>query len=61
VLRRSVTVQGLFSFAVNLQPGEPDIILLHVRHRTVVIRRGFDEDLERPTIERVIQSFRFRL
>jgi hypothetical protein len=59
-LRRPVTVQGLFGFAVTLEPGEPDIILLRVRHRTVVIRQGFDEDQERPEIERVIQSFRFR-
>lgn len=59
-LRRPVTVQGLFSFAFGLQPGEPDIILLRVRHRTVVIRRSFDEDQERPVIERVIQSFKFR-
>jgi hypothetical protein len=59
MLRRSVSVQGLFGFAVSLDPGEPDIIVLRVRQRTVVIRRGFDEDQERPVIERVIQSFRF--
>ena len=61
VLRRPVTLQGVFSFAAGLEPGEPDIILLRVGHRTVVIRQGFDQDLEAPPgIERVIQSFRFR-
>jgi hypothetical protein len=44
---------------VGLQPGEPDVILLGVRGRTLVIRRRFDEDQERLEIERVITSFRF--
>jgi hypothetical protein len=45
---------------VGLQPGEPDVILLGVRpHRTLVIQRRFDEDSERPEIERLITSFRF--
>jgi hypothetical protein len=44
---------------VVLQPGEPDVILLGVRHRTLVIRRSFDQDAERPEIERVITSFAF--
>jgi hypothetical protein len=45
---------------VGLEPGEPDVILLGVRpHRTLVIRRAFDNDQVRPEIERVITSFRF--
>jgi hypothetical protein len=44
---------------VVLQPGEPDVILLGVRHRTLVIRRSFDQDAKRPEIERVTTSFAF--
>jgi hypothetical protein len=44
----------------GLQPGEPDVILLGVRpHRTLVIRRAFDNDQVRPEIERIVMSFAF--
>jgi hypothetical protein len=56
-LNEPVLHEGL---GVVLQPGEPDVILLGVRdNRTLVIQRRFDEDAERPEIERVITSFAF--
>jgi len=55
-LNEPVLHEGL---GVVLQPGEPDVILLGVRDRTLVIQRRFDEDAERPEIERVITSFAF--
>jgi hypothetical protein len=56
-LNEPVSHEGL---GVVLQPGEPDVILLGVRdNRTLVIQRSFDEDAERPEIERVITSFAF--
>jgi hypothetical protein len=42
----------------NLGPQEHDVILLGVRHRTIVIRK-LDTDHEPGVTERVIQSFRF--
>jgi hypothetical protein len=44
---------------IGLQPGEPDVVLLSVRHRTLVIQRRFDRDAVRPEIERVVMSFEF--
>jgi hypothetical protein len=59
VLRRPASLQDGLGYVAELEPGEPDVILLGVRGRTIVIRRGFDQDLERPEIERVIRSLRF--
>jgi hypothetical protein len=57
MLHRPVSLQGILGYAVVLEPGEPDIILLGVRpQRTLVIRRSFDQDIERPEIERIIMS-----
>jgi hypothetical protein len=45
--------------AGELEPVDPNLILLKVGRKALVIRRAFDDDAERAEVNRVLMSFRF--
>jgi hypothetical protein len=59
VLDAAAPLSDVLGVAGVLRPGEADVILLGLPDVTLLIRRGFDSDQERPEIERVLASFTF--
>jgi hypothetical protein len=43
----------------DLGAGDPNLILVGLGHRTLVIRRAFTSDPDQPEVDRVLASFRF--
>jgi hypothetical protein len=59
VLDAAAPLSDVLGVAGALRSGEADVILLGLPDVTLLIRRGFDSDQERPEIERVLKSFTF--